>query len=84
MVSLVFLVVLAVANGRGVREAGRLFAIPTYGFVVAAFAMIAVGVGKRAVGACPQASVPDPAAAGTAASVSAVVVLRAFASGCSA
>ena len=74
--SLVFLVVLAVANGRGVREAGRLFAIPTYGFVVAAFLMIAVGLGKCAVGACPQASVPDPAAAGTAASVSAVVVLR--------
>ena len=51
--SLVFLVVLAVANGRGVREAGRLFAIPTYGFVVAAFAMIAVGLGKQGRGRLP-------------------------------
>jgi amino acid transporter len=82
--SLAFLVGLAVANARGVREAGKLFAIPTYGFVAATIAMVAVGLGKCAVGGCPQARVPDPASVGTAASVSAVVVLRAFASGCSA
>jgi amino acid transporter len=83
-ISLIFLVLLAVANVRGVREAGRLFAIPTYGFVAAALAMIAVGLVKWAVGAAPQATVPDPAPVGTAAGLSAVVVLRAFASGCSA
>jgi|Tabmets5t2r1_1033131.scaffolds.fasta_scaffold00415_8 amino acid transporter len=81
---LVFLVVLAVANVRGVREAGRLFALPTYGFVVAMFAMIAVGLTESALGSPPQATVSHPAAVGGAATVSALVVLRAFASGCSA
>lgn len=80
---LAFLVVLAVANIRGLREAGRLFAFPTYGFVAAMFVMIAVGLGKWAMGSPPQASVSDPAAAG-AGTVSALVVVRAFASGCSA
>jgi amino acid transporter len=82
--SLAFLVVLAVANARGVREAGRLFALPTYGFVVAMGAMIALGLGKCALGDCPKATVPDPAAVGTATTVSTAVALRAFASGCSA
>lgn len=82
--SLVFLVLLAVANIRGVREAGRLFALPTYAFVAAMFALIAVGLAKCGTGGCPQATVPDPAPVGAAAGLSAVVILRAFASGCSA
>jgi hypothetical protein len=82
--SLAFLVVLAVANARGVREASRLFALPTYGFVVAMGAMIALGLGKCALGDCPKATVPDPAAVGTATTASTAVALRAFASGCSA
>ena len=82
--SLVFLAVLAAANVRGVREAGRLFALPTYGFVLATLAMIAFGLAKGAISGWPQASVPHPLPVGTAAGVSAVVILRAFASGASA
>ena len=41
--SLAFIGLLAVANLRGVKEAGILFALPTYGFVAAMYAMIAVG-----------------------------------------
>jgi amino acid transporter len=82
--SLAFLLTLTVANVRGVREASRLFAVPTYGFVAATAVMIGVGLVKVAVGAHPSATVPDPAAVGTAGSVSAVVILRAFASGSSA
>jgi amino acid transporter len=71
---------LTVANLRGVREAGLLFALPTYGFVLSLFAVIATGVAKCAVNGCPQATVSHPLAAGTG-TVTLFVLLRAFASG---
>jgi amino acid transporter len=71
---------IALANLRGVREAGLLFALPTYGFVVSIFALVGVGVARCADGTCPQAVTPHPLATGAGA-VTAVVVLRAFASG---
>ncbi|MDQ3865395.1 MAG: APC family permease [Actinomycetota bacterium] len=81
--SLLFVAALTVANLRGVREAGALFAIPTYAFVVAMFAMVGTGIGKCLAGACPQAHVSDPVTAGVGA-VGVLVVLRAFASGAAA
>jgi amino acid transporter len=81
--SLLFVLILTLANLRGVRESGILFALPTYGFVVAFFVMIGTGVSKCATGACPQAHVPHPLAAGAGA-VTVFVVLRAFASGAAA
>ena len=82
-ISLAFILVLTVVNLRGVRESGLLFALPTYGFILAMFALVGTGVAKCATGACPQATVPDPVAAGVGA-VGVVVVLRAFASGAAA
>lgn len=81
--SLSFIALLTVGNLRGVREAGLLFALPTYAFVVAMFALVATGVGQCAVGGCAQAAVPDPVPAGAGA-VGLLVVLGAFASGASA
>jgi amino acid transporter len=81
--SLLFVLILTLVNLRGVRESGILFALPTYGFVLAMLVMIGTGVGKCAVGACTQAHVPDPLAAGAGA-VGVFVVLRAFASGAAA
>jgi amino acid transporter len=81
--SLLFVLILTLANLRGVRESGALFAVPTYAFIVAFFVMIGTGVSKCAVGTCPQAHVPDPITAGTGA-VTVFVVLRAFASGAAA
>jgi amino acid transporter len=81
--SLLFVLVLTLANLRGVRESGILFAVPTYAFIVAFFAMIGTGASKCAFGACPQAHVPDPLAAGAGA-VGVFVLLRAFASGAAA
>ena len=74
------IVALTVANLRGVREAGLLFAIPTYGFVISLFAVIGTGVAKCATGGCPQATVSHPVAVGTG-TVTLFVLLRAFASG---
>jgi amino acid transporter len=78
--SLASVLVIAVANLRGVREAGILFAIPTYAFVCSIFALIGVGFARCATTGCPRAPVSHPLAAGVG-GVTLFVVLRAFASG---
>jgi amino acid transporter len=82
--SLGVLVVLVLVNLRGVRESGFVFALPTYGFIIAIGATIAVGFVRGMLYGWPTAHVPDPAQTGLAAGVGVVVLLRAFASGCSA
>jgi amino acid transporter len=73
------------ANLRGVRESGRIFAVPTYLFVGSCALMLLVGLGRLATGHLD----PIPAA-GTAplppatASVGVLLVLHAFAAGCTA
>jgi amino acid transporter len=73
------------ANLRGVRESGRIFAVPTYLFVGSCAVMLLVGLARLAGGHLD----PIPAA-GTAplppatASVGALLVLHAFAAGCTA
>ena len=79
--SLACLAVIVFVNLRGIRETGLAFALPTYGFVAAIFALIGVGLVKTILGHPPQAVVPDPVAVGSAAGVSLFVLLRAFASG---
>ncbi len=65
--SIGFVLLIAVANLRGVREAGILFAIPTYAFVTSIFALIIVGFGRCATGSCPTAVAPHPVTAGVGA-----------------
>ena len=81
--SLACVVLLTLANLRGVRESGILFAVPTYSFVAAMYVLVAVGVGKCATGSCPTAHVTDPTTVGVGA-VGLLVVLRSFASGAAA
>jgi amino acid transporter len=80
ILSLGFVLLIAVANLRGVKEAGILFALPTYAFVCSIFALIGVGLGRCATSGCPQATVSQPLTAGIG-GVTLFVVLRAFASG---
>ncbi len=80
VLSLLCVVLITLANLRGVKEAGVLFALPTYAFVTSIFVLIGTGVTRCATSGCPQAVVPHPIAAGTGA-VTLFVVLRAFASG---
>src|SRR3954471_7207509 len=49
--SLGFVVVLTVVNLRGVKESGRAFAIPTYGFVAIVLLLLAVAALRLAAGA---------------------------------
>src|SRR2546425_8040776 len=52
--AILFVALLTLANLRGVREAGRIFAVPTYGFVAMVYLTLIVGVGKCLAG-CPAA-----------------------------
>ena len=78
--SLACLAVIVLANLRGVRESGLLFALPTYAFIVAIVAVDAVGLVELASGHLHRAVVPNPLAAGTGA-VTTFILLRAFSSG---
>jgi len=80
--ALAFIVLITVANLRGAKEAGRLFAIPTYGFVVVVGLTLAWGA-WRCVSGCPQADTADlelEAVSG----LTVLLVLRAFSSGATA
>src|SRR2546422_6616906 len=55
--AILFVALLTLANLRGVREAGRIFAIPTYGFVAMVYLTLVLGFGNCLAG-CPG---PRPA-----------------------
>ncbi len=76
---------IAWANLRGVRESGRLFSIPTYGFICIFLTLIVVGLARVIAGdlaAVPSQTSESTAGAGTV--LMAFLILRAFASGCTA
>ncbi len=73
---------ISLGNLRGIREAGVLFAAPTYIYIVSLFALIAVGVFKMATGdPIVPAVPPDPFDAFGVQALTPFLVLRAFASG---
>jgi amino acid transporter len=80
LLSLGCLGVIVLVNLRGIRESGLAFALPTYAFVAAMFALVAVGLVKSLLGQPPHAVVPHPVATG-AGGVTLFVLLRAFSSG---
>lgn len=77
------IVLVMLINLRGIRESGTVFAIPTYVFLVTTLSLIAIGVARTLAGDPPhvtgvtQAIVPVE-------SLSALLLMRAFADGCSA
>jgi len=86
-VSLGFVAILMVGNLRGVRESGRLFAAPTYFFIVSILAMIAVGAWRYATGTLEPAPLPAaPVALGSGGigALGMFAILTAFSNGCTA
>ncbi|MFG2831266.1 APC family permease [Streptomyces sp. NPDC048434] len=82
-----FVALLALMNLRGLRESGRVFAVPTYGFVFFIYLMFAFAAVRTALGATPRAESADlPLHAVSHYTGLALVLLgmRAFASGCTA
>ncbi|HLY16444.1 MAG TPA: APC family permease, partial [Bryobacteraceae bacterium] len=85
LMCLVILAIITVVNLRGVRETGAVFLIPTYLFVATLLGAIAIGLIKTLLGGGhPAPVVPLPAAPNAVAAVSVWLVLKAFASGCTA
>ena len=79
----VAIVAVMLVNLRGLRESGTVFAIPTYVFVVATLGLIAVGISRALIGDAPHVSGVVPAGVPLE-SLSVLLVMRAFADGCSA
>jgi amino acid transporter len=77
--SIGFVLLLTIANLRGVKEAGTLFAVPTYGFVLMVYVMLATGF-VRCLTGCPLAETAHLELEAEA-SLSLFLILRAFASG---
>ncbi len=78
---------LALANLRGIRESGRAFAVPTYGFVAGVLIMIGWGLIQMAEGHTPQAEsagLTIHAESSYAGLALLFLTLRAFSSGCTA
>lgn len=81
---------LTALNLRGVRESGRMFAVPTYLFIISVLAMVVVGGVRHQFGALPQAEsadlelLPQPAYESLGTLAMAFLLLRAFSSGCAA
>jgi len=85
LLSLFFVALITLANLRGTKESGTLFAIPTYGFVVSILVLIAIGVVK-CLGGCPTVS-PSPHQVETATAVAGITIfalLKAFSQGATA
>lgn len=82
-IALAFVVLLLIGNLRGVRESGRIFAVPTYFFIGSILLMLGVGVWTYLTGG----AAPAPPAAPEGSQVGLLttfVLLTAFSNGCTA
>jgi len=87
--TITFIVLVAIANLRGVKESGALFAVPTYGFVAVMLTLLVWGGAKIFMGGAPAAVVSHaPQAASHASTFTGLALLwifmRAFSAGCTA
>lgn len=80
-----FVLLVALANVRGAKESGLLFAVPTYLFLVSLGSLVAVGCIRLALGHSMTPPAPDPAHwAQPTEHLGIFLVLKAFSSGCTA
>ena len=73
---------IAWANMRGVRESGLIFSVPTYAFIGVIFALLATGFTRLAGGDLTPPTPPETVSASHVLSL--FLIMRAFASGCTA
>ncbi len=71
---------IAWGNLRGVRESGRMFAVPTYFFIFMMFLMLGIGLFRQFTGTLHPLPVPPDISQATGA-VTLFIILKAFASG---
>jgi amino acid transporter len=84
--AVVFVIILAAINLRGVSESSRAFAVPTYLFIGSVFIMVVTGLVRTVLGDAPVAESAGYEVQAESLTQAAVVLLllRSFASGCSA
>ncbi len=80
--NVLFIAFMTLINLRGVRESGAVFAPPTYGFVLTFAILILLGLWRGFAGDIDPA--PYPPYPGEPATLSAMLILMAFARGCAA
>ncbi len=78
--SVFFIWFIAWGNLRGVRESGRMFAVPTYFFILMMFLMLGIGLFREFTGGLHPIPIPAHVAQLTGA-VTLFLILKAFASG---
>jgi amino acid transporter len=86
-IALGFILFITLMNLRGVKEAGTFFAIPTYGFVLGIFVMLAVGGYKVLFGdgiEAASSTLDLHKTASTGGLLTVFLLLKAFSSGCTA
>jgi len=82
LLSVAAVVLIAIANLRGIRESGKIFAAPTYLFIVSVFSLVMYGAAGALFDFLPEAPYgPHPPGLE---GVGLFLVLRAFAAGCTA
>jgi len=79
--SIAFIALIAIANLRGTKESGALFAVPTYAFVLSILVMLAIGVSRCAFATCPKAHALEYVTPAKLQALTLFLILRAFASG---
>jgi amino acid transporter len=81
--SLAFVVILMLGNLRGIRESGRIFAAPTYFFMLSMLLLIAVGAWRYLTGTLAPVEAANAPALGSGA-LTTFALLTAFSNGCTA
>lgn len=79
--ALVSITLITVANLRGLRESGNIFAVPTYLFVTLALMIVGIGVFRIVAGEVAPVPPQDEAMSLGGQAIGVVVLLKAFASG---
>ncbi|RXZ68786.1 APC family permease [Agromyces albus] len=84
--AVVFVIILAAVNLRGVSESSRAFAVPTYLFIASVFVMIVVGLTRTFLGDAPVSESAGFVVESESLTQAGIILLllRSFASGCSA
>jgi amino acid transporter len=84
-ICLIMIILLAIGNLRGIRESARIFSLPTYAFIISLVVLIIAGIFKHLAGSIsmPPDS-PSPSLDYGTQALTVILLIRAFASGCSA
>jgi amino acid transporter len=81
--TLAFVLVLMIGNLRGIRESGRIFAVPTYFFIITTLLLIGFGVWHVLTGSVHPVPAIDPTSSNVQ-PLTLFLLLTAFANGCTA